>query len=369
MNLKSAIINAFSEMAKEKNIDRDILESVIQDSFKKVMQKKYGLDSNFDIIVNMDKGNIEIFLYKKIVKEVTNNSLEIDIEIAEEQSGQKFEVGDDYVEEISIEEFGRKFVQLLKQNLNNKLREIEKEVIFNQFKDKVGEIISAEVYQIKPNEILLIQNKVEIHFPKSEQIPNERFKKGDAIRAIVKNIDKKSSGLCSILVSRTDDKFLLKLFEMEIPEVKDNIIEIKAIARDPGERAKIAVFSNNDRIDAVGACVGMRGHRIHNIVRELGNENIDVINYSDNPAILIKRSLAPAEIKNIYIDVDNKIAKITAEEDQISLIIGKNGQNVKLASKLTGFEIDVIRNAEEFEGKEEMELEKFEPEDNNEISE
>jgi len=347
--MKSEIVDAFSMMAKEKNIDRDILSSVIKDSFKKMMEKKYGLESNFEIIVNMEKGDIEIFLYKVVVDEVKDPNIEIDKESAKEKSGEDFNVGDDYVEEIPTEEFGRRMVINLKQNLNQKIREIEKEITYNTYKDLVGEILVGEIYQIKPTSILLIHNSNEVIFPKGEQIPKERYKKGDTTRAIVKSIEKRQSGPPLIIVSRADEQFLYKLFELEIPEIYDGIIEIRGIAREPGERAKIAVTSNDDRIDAVGACVGMKGIRIHSIVRELSNENIDVINFTDDPALYISRALSPAKLNDIYLDSQNKIAKIYADEDQISLIIGKSGQNIKLASKLTGYQIDVVRNEEKEE--------------------
>ncbi|MCX6156550.1 MAG: transcription termination factor NusA [Ignavibacteriota bacterium] len=341
--MKSDIVEAFVQMAKMKSIDRDILESVIKDSFRKMMEKKHGPTANFDIIVNMEKGNIEIFLYKTVVEDVVDPATEIDIETAKDKSGEDFEVGDDFVEEIPIEEFGRRSVLNLKQSLNQKLREIDKEVTYNFYKDQLGEILVGEVYQIKPASILLMHNGNELFFPKEEQIAKERYKKGDNIRVIIKRLDKKPSGPPLIVVSRADDKFLYKLFELEIPEIYDGILEIKGISRDPGERAKIAVMSNDDKIDAVGACVGMKGMRIHSIVRELCNENIDVINYTKDNALYISRALSPAKLQDIYIDNVNKVAKINADEDQVSLIIGKNGQNIKLASKLTGFQIDVIR--------------------------
>jgi N utilization substance protein A len=344
--MKSDIVEAFAQMAKLKSIDRDILESIIKDSFRKMMEKRHGPEANFDVIVNMEKGNIEIFLYKTVVEEINDPSLEIDKATAQERSGEDLEPGDEYVEEIPIDEFGRRLVLNLKQNLNQKIREIEKEVTFNTYKEILGDIIVGEVYQIKPNSVLLIHNHNEIIFPKSEQIPKERYKKGDTIRAIIKSVEKRPSGPPYVVVSRADDQFLYKLFELEIPEIYDGILEIKAIAREPGERAKIAVFSNDDRIDAVGACVGMKGMRIHSIVRELSNENIDVINYTDDSGLYISRALAPAKLQNIEIDEESKIAKIYADEDQLSLIIGKNGQNVKLASKLTNYQIDVVREKE-----------------------
>lgn len=364
--MKSEIVEAFVQMAKIKSIDRDILESVIKDSFRKMMEKKHGPTANFDIIVNMEKGNIEIFLYKTVVEEVNDPATEIDLETAMDRTGEEFEIGDDYVEEVPIEEFGRRSVLNLKQNLNQKLKEIDKEVTYNFYKDQLGEILVGEVYQIKPNSILLMHNGCELFFPKEEQIAKERYKKGDNIRVIIKRIDKKPSGPPLIVVSRADDNFLYKLFENEIPEIYDGILEIKGIARDPGERAKIAVLSNDDKIDAVGACVGMKGMRIHSIVRELSNENIDVVNYTTDDALYIARALSPAKLQDIYLDKENKVANIYANEDQVSLIIGKNGQNIKLASKLTGYQIDVIRDKEEEEEEEENEENEFADEETNE---
>ncbi|HQY21534.1 MAG TPA: transcription termination factor NusA [Ignavibacteria bacterium] len=360
--MKSDIVEAFSQMAKEKNIDRDILSSVIKDSFNKMMEKKYGPEANFDVVVNMDKGVIEIFLYKVVVEEVMDEGIEIDVETAKEKAGEDFQIGDDFAEEIPIEQFGRRMVINLKQNLNQKIREIEKEITYNAYKDQVGEIVVGEIYQIKPTSILLIHNGNEIIFPKGEQIPKEKYKKGDTTRAIIKSIEKRQSGPPLIIVSRADEQFLDKLFELEIPEIYDGIIEIKGIAREPGERAKISVISNDDRVDAVGACVGMKGIRIHSIVRELSNENIDVINYTEDPALYIARALSPAKLNDIYLDNENKIAKIYADEDQISLIIGKSGQNIKLASRLSGYQIDVVREAEE-------EVEDEEDIDENELDE
>jgi N utilization substance protein A len=341
--MKSDIVDSFSQMVKDKKMDRDVLESIIKDVFGMMIKKKYGLNTNYDVIVNMDKGDIEMYLTKTVVEDVTDPELEIDVESANDKSGEELEVGDDYVEVLDFLSFGRRHIVNLKQNLNQKIREIEKEIIYNDYKEIVGEIIVGEIYQLKLNFILLIHNSHEIIFPKNEQIPKERYKKGESLRVYIKEVQKRPSGPPLIVVSRACDEFLNKLFELEIPEIYDGIIEIKGISREPGERAKVAVFSYDDRIDAVGACVGMKGIRIHSIVRELCNENIDVINYTDDIALYIARALAPAKLKDIYLDKENKVAKIIADEDQISLIIGKNGQNIKLASKLTGYEIDVER--------------------------
>jgi N utilization substance protein A len=344
--MKSEIVDSFSQMVKDKKIDRDLLESIIKEVFGMMIKKKYGQNANYDVIVNMDKGDIEMYLSKTVAEAVTDPETEITLEEANERSGEELEVGDDYTEVLDYVSFGRRHIVNLKQNLNQKIREVEKEIIYNDYKDLVGEIIVGEIYQIKPQSILLIHNSHEIHFPKSEQIPKERYKKGESLRVYVKEVSKKSSGPPAIIVSRAADEFLKKLFELEIPEIYDGVIEIKGIAREPGERAKVAVYSYDDRIDAVGACVGMKGIRIHSIVRELANENIDVINYSDDIGLYIARALAPAKLKDIYLDKENKVAKIVADEDQISLVIGKNGQNIKLASKLTSYEIDVERNTD-----------------------
>ncbi len=341
--MKSEIVESFSQMAKDKKMDRDVLGSIIKDVFGMMIKKKYGLNATLDVIVNMDKGDIEMYLMRNVVETIIDPETEIDLQAARDKSGEDLDVGDTYVEVLDFSGFGRRHIVNLKQNLNQKIREVEKEIIYNEYKDLKGEIIVGEIYQVKPGFILLIHNSHEIIFPKSEQIPKERYKKGESLRTYIRDVQKRQSGPPLILVSRACDEFLKKLFELEIPEIYDGIIEIKGIAREPGERAKVAVLSNDDRIDAVGACVGMKGIRIHSIVRELANENIDVINFTDDIALYIARALAPAKLKDIYLDKANKFAKIVADEDQISLIIGKNGQNIKLASRLTGYEIDVER--------------------------
>ncbi len=344
------IVESFAQMAREKGIDRDILAGIIEDIFGMMVKKKYGPNAQFDIVVNMDKGDIEIYLEKEIVDVVIDPVTQISVQEAREKSGDELNVGDEYVEIIPLNSFGRRLIVTAKQSLNQRIKEIERESIFSEYSNAIGEIVVGEIYQIRKGkgEILVIHNKNELILPRSEQISKERYKKGDTIRAVVKEV-RKSSGNPIVIISRTDPQFLMRLFEIEIPEIYDGIIEIKRIAREPGERAKVAVLSHDERIDPVGACVGMKGVRIHAIVRELNNENIDVIPYSDDPVVFLQRALAPAKLKDIQVDVENKKAKIVVTPDQVSLAIGKGGQNVRLASKLTGFEIEVEKEGAEEE--------------------
>jgi N utilization substance protein A len=346
--MNSEIVESFSQMVREKGIDKDILAGIVEDVFSMMVRKKYGQDATFDVVVNMDKGDIEIFLERKVVETVENPVTQIDVATARELSGEDLDVGEEYVEVIPLASFGRRLVVSAKQNLNQRIKEIERELIYNEYSNTIGDIVVGEIYQIRRNEILINHNRNELLMPKNEQIFKERYKKGDTIRAVVKEV-KKNSGSPLVIVSRSDPKFLAKLFEMEIPEIYDGIIEIKNIAREPGERAKVAVESHDDRIDAVGACVGMKGVRIHTIVRELNNENIDVINYSEQPEIYIQRALAPAKLKSITVNKESKTADVLVGADQVSLAIGRNGQNVRLASKLTGYEINLIKEGVEDE--------------------
>jgi len=340
--MNSEIVESFSQMVREKGIDKDILTGIVEDVFSMMVRKKYGQDAKFDVVVNMDKGDIEIFLEREVVETVENPTTQIDVKTARELSGEDLEVGEDYVEVIPLVAFGRRLVVSAKQNLNQRIKEIERELIYNEYSNTIGDIVVGEIYQIRRNEILINHNRNELLLPKSEQILKERYKKGDTIRAVIKEV-RKNSGNPVVVVSRADSKFLSKLFEMEIPEIYDGIIEIKQIAREPGDRAKVAVESHDDRIDAVGACVGMKGVRIHTIVRELNNENIDVINYSEQPEIFIQRSLSPAKLKSLQLDKEKKTANVLVAADQVSLAIGRNGQNIRLASKLTGYEINLIK--------------------------
>lgn len=347
------IVESFAQMVREKGIDRDVLGGILEDIFGLLVKKKFGEEAKFDVVVNMDRGDIEIFLEREIVDVVEDPNTQISIdEVNKKGNDDDLEVGEDFVEKIELATLGRRLVVLAKQSLNQKIRELEKEIIYNEYNELLGEIVVGDIYQIRKNDILVNHNKNELVLPRNEQIPFEKYKKGETIRAIVKEVRKGNSGPV-IVISRSDNMFLRRLFEIEIPEIYDGIIEIKSIAREPGERAKIAVESQDTRIDAVGACVGMKGVRIHAIVRELNNENIDVVNYSDDPIIFIQKSLAPAKLKKIELYEDEKKAIVTADSDQVSLIVGRNGVNIRLAMKLTGYEIEILREEKPFEEYEE----------------
>ncbi len=361
---KKMIIEAFAEMAKHKSIDRDLLQGIVEETLSMIVKKKYSQDARFEIIVNMEKGDIEIYLLREIVEFVEDENLQITLEEAQKYSDEKYEIGDDFIEEITLENisesFGRRLISLAAQNLNQRIREIEKDNIYNEYASKVGEIIIGEIYQIRRNDLLILHNKVEMRLPREEQIPNEpyRYKKNQAIKTILKEVKRNGAGgQPEVILSRASDEFLARLFEIEIPEIYDGIIQIKGIARDPGERSKVAVQSFDDRIDPVGACVGMKGIRIHSIVRELNNENIDLIEYSEEPEVYIMRSLSPAKVKDITIQHDTRSATVIVPDDQVSLAIGKNGQNVRLASKLTGYSLSLVK-----EGGEDIELSEFKEE-------
>ncbi len=347
------IVESFAQMVREKGIDRDVLGGILEEIFGLLVKKKFGEEAKFDVVVNMDRGDIEIFLERQIVDVVENPNTQIGIDEVNKKGNQdELEVGEEFVEKIELDTLGRRLVILAKQSLNQKIRELEKEIVYNEYKELLGEIVVGDIYQIRKNDILVNHNKNELILPRNEQIPFEKYKKGETIRAIVKEVRKGNSGPV-IVISRSDNMFLRRLFEIEIPEIYDGIIEIKSIAREPGERAKIAVESQDARIDAVGACVGMKGVRIHAIVRELNNENIDVVSYSDDPIIFIQKSLAPAKLKKIELDEDEKKAIVTADSDQVSLIVGRNGVNIRLAMKLTGYDIEILREEKPFEEYEE----------------
>ncbi len=347
------IVESFAEMVKDKGMDKDVLAGILEEVFGVLVKKKYGEDAKFEVVVNMDRGDIEIFLEREVVEEVVDPDTQISIdEVNRKGNEDELEVGEDFVEEIELTSLGRRLILLAKQTLNQKIREIEKDLIYNEYTELLGEIVVGDIYQIRKSDILINHNKNELFLPRQEQIPFERYKKSETIRAIVKEVKKTNSGPI-IIVSRADDKFLRRLFEIEIPEIYDGIIEIKAIAREPGERAKVAVESQDNRIDAVGACVGMKGVRIHAIVRELNNENIDVINYTDDIELFIQRALAPAKLNSIEIDEDQMKAIVSADSDQVSKIVGRNGVNIRLAINITGYEIEVLREEKPFEEYEE----------------
>lgn len=343
------IVESFSQMVREKGIDKDVLGGILEEIFGLLVRKKYGEEARYDVVVNMDKGDIEIFLEREIVESVTDPNTQISIdEINQRGNDDGLEPGEDFVEKIELSTLGRRLIVLAKQSLNQKIRDLEKEIIYNEYNELLNEIVVGDIYQIRRNDVLVNHNKNELLLPRSEQIPFERYRKGETIRAVVKEVRKGPNGP-QIIISRTDNLFLRRLFEIEVPEIYDGIIEIKAIAREPGERAKVAVESRDARIDAVGACVGMKGVRIHAIVRELNNENIDVVNYAEDPAVYIQRALSPSKIKKVEIDEANKKAIVSADSDQVSLIVGRNGVNIRLAIKLTGYEIDILREQKPYD--------------------
>lgn len=341
------LVETFSEFKEFKNIDRETMMHILEEIFQSLLQKKYGEEANIDIIVNIDKGDLEIWRYREIVEdgEVEDENLQVAISEAIKVEPD-FEIGEEFSELIKLGDFGRREILSIRQNLVSKILDYEKDSVFKKYKEKVGEILTGEVYQVWKKEILVVDDEdIELVLPKSEQIPSDYYRKGDTIRAVVSKVDLRNNNPI-IILSRTSPVFLERLFEAEVPEIYDGLITIKNIVRVPGERAKIAVESYDDRIDPVGACVGMKGSRIHGIVRELKNENIDVINFTNNQELYIQRALSPAKITGIKIDEENSKADVFMKPDQVSLAIGKGGFNIKLAGKLTGYEIDVYRDTD-----------------------
>jgi len=341
------LVDSFSEFKELKNIDKQTMQHVLEDVFRAMLKKKFNTDEHIDIVVNIDKGDVQIFLNKEIVDdgEVEDPNTEIAYSDAIKIEPD-FEIGEEVTEEFKFADFGRRNVLALRQNLISRIMELEKDQLYNKYKERIGEIVTGEVYQVWKKEILIMDDdNNELILPKSEQIPSDFFKKGESVRAVVAKVDMRNSTPV-IILSRTAPEFLERLFELEVPEVFDGLITIKKIVREPGERAKVAVESYDDRIDPVGACVGMKGSRIHGIVRELRNENIDVINYTSNQQLLIQRALSPAKITSMEILDDEKRVKVYLKPDQVSLAIGKGGNNIKLAGKLCSFEIDVYRDGE-----------------------
>lgn len=354
------LIEAFQEFKDAENIDRPTLMRVVEDVFRTLLRKKYGSDETFDVIVNAEKGDLEIFRRRTIVDDddIYNTLEEIEYKDAIKIEPD-YQVGEELYEEVNLVDFGRRAILAAKQTLASRIGDLKKNVLAKKYEDRTGEIISAEVYQVWKKEILLLDEEGnELILPKSEQIPQDYFKKGESIRAVVKKVDMKNNNPV-IILSRTAPEFLAKLLEIEVPEIFDGLIVIKKIVRDPGERAKIAVESYDDRIDPVGACVGMKGSRIHGIVRELKNENIDVINWTNNTQLLIQRSLTPAKITSMDLDQEGKHASVYLKPDQVSLAIGRRGVNIKLACELTGFEIDVYRDNEGEINEFDIDLEEF----------
>jgi N utilization substance protein A len=338
---------AFSEFKEFKNIDRESMTNILSDVFRNMILKRWGADDGFDIIVNSDRGDLEIWRTREIVPdgELDDEVAQIEVSLAR-KIVPDLEVGEELIEEIKIEDFGRRNVLAMRQNLASRIIELEKDHIYQKYRERVGDIISGEVYQVWKKEILVLDDEDnELLLPKDQQIPSDFYKKGDTIRAVVYKVDMRNNSP-QIILSRTAPEFLEKLFEQEVPEVFDGLITIKKIVREPGERAKVAVESYDDRVDPVGACVGPKGSRIHSIVRELRNENIDVIQFTSNDQLLISRALAPAKISSINLDRDNAKADVFLKPDQVSLAIGKGGHNIRLAGRLTGFDIDVYRENE-----------------------
>ena len=342
------LISNFAEFKELKNIDKSTMIGVLEDVFRHALQKQFESDENFDIIINPEKGDLEIWRNREVVEDGAVENPNMQIAVSEVKAiDSTYEVGDEYSDQIKMNQFGRRAVLSLRQNLASRLLDLEKANIYEKYSEKVGEIIAGEVYQVWKREVLLLDDEEnELILPKSEQIPNDFYRKGDTIKAIVKSVEM-NNNQPRIILSRTANQFLERLFEQEVPEIFDGLITIKNIARIPGERAKVAVESYDDRIDPVGACVGMKGSRIYTIVKELRDENIDVVNYTTNPQLMIQRSLNPAKISSITIDEERKTASVYLKPDQVSLAIGKGGLNIRLSKMLTGYDIDVYREIEE----------------------
>ena len=357
-----SMVDTFAEFKELKNIDRTTMISVLEESFRNVLAKMFGTDENFDIIVNPDKGDFEIWRNREVVEDdkVEDPNLQISLSEAKKIDAD-YEVGEEVTDEVFFEKFGRRAILNLRQTLASKILELQKDAIYNQYKDKIGQLVSAEVYQIWKKEMLLIDDEGnELILPKTEQIPGDFYRKGETARAVILQVDNKNNNP-KIIVSRTSENFLRRLFELEVPEIHDGLITIHKVARIPGERAKIAVESYDERIDPVGACVGVKGSRIHGIVRELRNENTDVINYTTNTSLFIQRALNPAKISSIRLNEEEKKAEVFLKPEEVSLAIGKGGLNIKLASMLTGYTIDVYRDIDEGE-EEDIYLDEFKDE-------
>ncbi len=356
----NSLIDTFSEFKELKNIDKQTLISVVEESFRNVITKTFGSDENFDVIINPDKGDFEIYRNRVVVSdnELENENVEISLSDAK-KIDEDYEIGEDVTDMVDFLSFGRRSILTLRQTLASKILELQKDSLYAQYSEKIGDIVNAELYQVWKKEMLLMdEDGNELYLPKTEQIPTDFYRKGETVRAVVAAVENKNNNP-KIILSRTSNVFLQRLFELEVPEIHDGLITIKKIARAPGERAKIAVESYDDRIDPVGACVGVKGSRIHGIVRELRNENIDVINYTNNISLFIARSLSPAKITSIRLNEEEKKAEIFLKPEEVSLAIGKGGLNIKLASMLTGYTLDVYRDIDETEFEEDIYLDEF----------
>ena len=358
--ITASMIDTFREIKETKNIDRTTLVSVLEESFRNVLAKIFGSDENFDVIVNPDKGDFEIYRNRVVVAdgEVEDENKEITLTEARKIEPD-YEVGEDVSEKVDFNKFGRRAILTLRQTLASKILELEHDSLFNKYKDRVGQIISGEVYQVWKREVLIVDDENnELILPKTEQIPGDMYRKGETVRAVIDRVDNDNNNP-KIILSRTAPAFLQRLLEAEVPEIAEGLIAIRRIARLPGERAKIAVESFDERIDPVGACVGVKGSRVHGIVRELNNENLDVVNYTDNAKLFIQRALAPAAITSVNIDDENKKAEVFLKPDQVSKAIGRGGMNIKLASMLTEYTIDVFREVDDNEADEDIYLDEF----------
>lgn len=356
----SDLVSSFAEIAREKDIDRDTLQLIVEDVFRAMIRKRYGSDDSFEIILNPDHGDMQILHIREVVEDWAVEDPVTEIEETDaQQIDEDFEVGDEVAEEIEFKDFGRRAVMTARQTFSQRIRDIEKDNTVEWYQDLVGEIVVGELYQVRRREILVMHNKAELKMPREEQIFRDRFRKGDMIRAVIKEVTREANGDPRIVISRADPLFMERLFELEVPEIDEGLVEIKKIVREPGDRAKVAVISYDDRIDPVGACVGMKGSRIHSVVRELGNENIDVVQWTDDTVEMIKRALSPA--KPVQVVLNNELtpprAKVVVAVDEVSQAIGRGGINIRLASRLTGYEIDVYREISEEE--EDIEIQEF----------
>jgi len=346
---KQMIIDAFAEMAKEKKIDKNLLQGIIEETLAHIVKRKYGNHADFEIVVNMEKGDIEIYLIKQVVEEVENPENEITLEEANRYSAEPLEIGSDFIEEITLDNiadsFGRRLVSYASQLMNHRIRDVERDNLYEEYSARKGELLVGEIYQKRQNLMIIVHNGIEMKLLKEDQIQGDAFalKKNKPVKTIIKDVIRTQGGIPEVYLSRAADDFIKRLFEMEIPEVNDGIIQIKAIAREPGERMKIALLSIVDRVDPVGACVGLKGIRINAITKELGNENIDLIPWSDDDAQMIEKSLSPAKIKEVHISPETKTATVIVSEEQVSIAVGRFGLNVRLASQLTGYDIKILK--------------------------